>query len=47
MKLLTEIFGTWPLVIALSLLACAGFAVYSLQLAPPANQSLEIEHRFR
>ena len=47
MKLLREIFGTGPLVITLSLLACAGVAAYSLQLAPPANQRLELDHRFR
>tara|TARA_B100001939_G_C16826100_1_gene566536 strand:+ start:573 stop:716 length:144 start_codon:yes stop_codon:yes gene_type:complete len=47
MKLLRDIFGTWPLVITLSVIAGAGFAAYSLQLTPPANQRLEIETRFR
>ena len=47
MKLLIEIFGTGPLVVTLSLLACIGVAAYSLQLAPAAHQPLEIEHRFR
>ena len=47
MKLLNEIFGTGPLIVTLSVLACIGFAAYSLQLAPVANQRLEIETRFR
>ena len=47
MKLLREIFGTGPLVITLSLLACVWVAAYSLQLAPTAHQRLEIETRFR
>ena len=47
MKLLIEIFGAGPLVVTLSLLACIGVAAYSLQLAPSADQRLEIEHRFR
>ena len=47
MKLLHEIFGTGPLVVTLSLLACIGFAAYSLELAPTAYQRLEIENRFR
>ena len=47
MKLLIQIFGPGPLVITLSLLGCIGVATYSLQLAPAANQNLEIEHRFR
>ena len=47
MKLLHEIFGTVPLVVTLSLLACIGFAAYSLELAPTAHQRLEIENRFR
>ena len=47
MQLIREIFGTGPLVITLSLLACLGVAAYSLQLAPTANQRLEIETRFR
>ena len=47
MKVLQEIFGTWSLVIAVSVLACVGFTAYSLELAPPANQPLEIETRFR
>ena len=47
MKLLHEIFGTGPLVVTLSVLACIGVAAYSLQLAPVANQRLEIETRFR
>ena len=47
MKLLIQIFGTGPLVITLSLLGCIGVAAYSLQLAPAADQYLEIEHRFR
>ena len=47
MKLLREIFGTGPLVITLSLLACVGVAGYSLQLAPTAHQRLPIENRFR
>ena len=47
MKLLIEIFGTGPMVLTLSLLGCIGVAAYSLQLAPSADQRLEIEHRFR
>ena len=47
MKLLIEIFGTGPLVVSVSVLACIGVAAYSLQLAPAADQHLEIEHRFR
>ena len=47
MKLLIEIFGTGPLLITLSLLACIGIVAYSLQLAPAAPQRLAIEHRFR
>ena len=47
MKLLIKIFGTGPLVVSLSVLACIGVAAYSLQLAPAADQRLEIEHRFR
>ena len=47
MKLLIEIFGTGPLVFSLSLLACVGVAAYSLQLAPAADQRLQIENRFR
>ena len=47
MKLLIEIFGTGPLLFTVSVLACIGVAAYSLQLAPAADQSLEIEHRFR
>ena len=47
MKLLIQIFGTGPLLAALSLLACIGFGAYALQLAPPAHQPLELEHRFR
>ena len=47
MKLLRAIFGTGPLVISLSLLACVGVAAYSLQIAPTANQRLPIETRFR
>ncbi len=47
MKLLHEIFGTGPLVVTLSLLACIGLAAYSLELAPTAHQRLEIENRFR
>jgi len=47
MKLLIEIFGTGPLVIILCLLGCVGVAAYSLQLAPAADQRLQIEHRFR
>ena len=47
MKLLIEIFGTGPLVISLSVLACIGVAAYSLQMAPASDQRLEIEHRFR
>ena len=47
MKLLIEIFGTGPLLVALSLLGCIGGAAYSLQMAPASDQRLEIEHRFR
>ena len=47
MKLLIETFGSGPLVIPLSLLGCIRVAAYSLQLAPAADQRLEIEHRFR
>ena len=47
MKLLIEIFGTGPLVVSLSVLACIGGAAYSLQMTPMADQRLEIEHRFR
>ena len=47
MKLLREIFGTGPLVITLAVIASAGIAAYSLQLAPTANQRLPIETRFR
>ena len=47
MKLLIEIFGTGPLVVTISLLACIGVAAYSLQQAPAAHQRLELEHLFR
>ena len=47
MKLLIEIFGTGPLVITVSVLACIGVAAYSLHLAPAADQRLEIEHLYR
>ena len=47
MKLLDEICGTGPLLVTLSLLGCIGLAAYNLQLAPAADQRLEIEHRFR
>ena len=47
MKLLIEIFGTGPLLVTLSLLGCIGVAADSLQLAPAADQRLEMEHRFR
>ena len=46
-NLLIQIFGTSPLLAALSLLACIGFGTYALQLAPPGHQPLELEHRFR
>ena len=46
MKLLIQFFGTCPLLVSLSLLACIGFAAYALQLAPPAHQPFELELRF-
>jgi len=47
LQFLTEVFGAGPLIVVLSLAAGVGFAAHSLQMAPPAEQRLPIETRFR